>query len=96
MRLGNSPNVTAEMNENKTESLIHPRVWLGGISQTSILARIENLQRKKSSKTNEPIFESSESTISREISNVANENGTDKPGTNSSTTNESATNETIT
>ena len=96
MRLGNSPNVTAEMNENKTESFIHPRVWLGGISQTSILARIENLQRKKSSKTNEPIFESSESTISREISNVTNEDVTDEAVTNSSTANESATNETIT
>ena len=90
MRLGNSPNVTAEMNENKTESFIHPRVWLGGISQTSILARIENLQRKKSSKTNEPIFDSGESLT---ISNGTNEAGRDKSRTNYSTTNESATNE---
>ena len=91
MRMGNSPNVTAEdANGNKTESLLHPRIWLGGISQTSIMARIENLQRKKSSKTNEPIFDSSESFA---ISNGSNEAGRDKSRTNYSTTNESATNE---
>jgi len=92
MRMGNSPNVTAEdaSNGNKTESLLHPRIWLGGISQTSILARIENLQRKKSSKTNEPIFDSGESLT---ISNGTNEAGRDKSRTNYSTTNESATNE---
>ena len=92
MRMGNSPNVTAEdaSNGNKTESLLHPRIWLGGISQTSILARIENLQRKKSSKTNEPIFDSGESLT---ISNGTNEAGRDKSRTSYSTTNESATNE---
>ena len=91
MRMGNSPLVTGEdsLDGNHTGSLlVHPRIWLGGISQTSIMARIENLQRKKSSKTTES-FDTS-------ISNGTNEAGTDKSRTNSSTTNEAETNETIT
>ena len=88
MRMGNSPLVTGEdsLDGNHTGSLlVHPRIWLGGISQTSIMARIENLQRKKSSKTTES-FDTS----------ISNEAGTDKSRTNSSTTNEAETNETIT
>ena len=47
--MGN-PDTTDDLDRNKSEfgSQLRPRIWLGRLSRTSILARIENLQRKRS------------------------------------------------
>jgi len=90
MRMGNpmTGDGTEDMDRNKSEfgGQLHPRIWLGGISQTSILARIEKLQRKKSKN------ESFDISIG---SSTTNTNGTEKSTTNCSATSEHTTNETI-
>ena len=90
MRMGNpmTGDGTDDMDRNKSEfgGQLHPRIWLGGISQTSILARIEKLQRKKSKN------ESFDISIG---SSTTNTNGTEKSTTNCSATSEHTTNETI-